>query len=147
MKEYYADLSAMKLLQVLISVITVILISASIFIFFRLKIIIWILVGIFIITAIIINFICLPVYFKTLKYTVTANQITIRQGIFLVREQSIKLQSVQFVQFITGLNGMFGLNFVILYVYGGSMMIFFMKKQDRQELTDFLQRKGIFHAP
>lgn len=147
MKEYYADFSAMKLLQIIIFLLTIIFILASIFIFFKLKIIMWICISIFIIIAIIINYICLPLYFKTLKYTVTANQITLRQGIFFVHEQSIKLQSVQFVQFITGFHGMFGLNFIILYVYGGSMMIFFMKKQDRQELTEFLQRKGIFHAP
>lgn len=147
MKEYYADLSAMKLLQILIFIITTILVISSVLIFYRWKFIMWILISIFIIIIIITNYICLPIYFKNLKYTITTNHISIRQGIFFQREQSIRLQSVQFVQLITGLNGMFGLNFIILYVYGGSMMIFFMKKQDFQEVTEFLQRKGIFHVP
>lgn len=147
MKEYYADLSAMKLLQILIFITAIILVIASALLFSRWKIIMWILISSFILIAVIISFLCLPLYFKALRCIVTANQITIRQGIFFLREQSIRLQSVQFVQLITGpFDGMLGLNFIILYVYGGSLMIFFMKKQDRQELTDFLQRKGVFHV-
>ncbi|MBR1530078.1 MAG: PH domain-containing protein [Oscillospiraceae bacterium] len=148
MKEYSADLSAMKLLQIMVCLLAAVLIFASAKFLYRWPLVMWILIGLFAVTAIILSFLCMPLYFSNLRCIVTANQVTVRTGMFFRREQSIRLQSVQFVQTITGpWNGILGLNFIILYVYGGSLMIFFLKKTDRQELTEFLERKGVFHAP
>ena len=148
LKEYSADLSAMKLLQIMVCLLAAVLIFASAKFLYRWPLVMWILIGLFAVTAIILSFLCMPLYFSNLRCIVTANQVTVRTGMFFRREQSIRLQSVQFVQTITGpWNGILGLNFIILYVYGGSLMIFFLKKTDRQELTEFLERKGVFHAP
>ena len=141
-------MSAMKLLQAAACLLAALLSAACGKFLFRWPLVMWILISVFVIIALIFSFVCLPFYFANLKCIVTANQVTIRTGIFFRREQSIRLQSVQFVQLITGpFDGIFGLNFVILYVYGGSMMILFLKKQDRHELTELLERKGVFHAP
>lgn len=148
MKEYSADLSAMKLLQITACLLSALIITAVAKFLHRWLVLMWSLIILFGVTAIIVSFLCMPLYFSNLKCIVTANQITIRTGIFFRREQSIRLQSVQFVQTITGpWDGILGLNFIILYVYGGSLMIFFLKKTDRLELAEFLERKGIFHAP
>jgi len=138
----------MKLLQITACLISALLSAVCARFLFPWPFIMWILIIIFIAVAVIFSFICLPFYFANLKCIVTANQVTIRTGVFFRREQSIRLQTVQFVQLITGpFDGAFGLNSIILYVYGGNMMILFLKKQDRQELTQFLERKGVFHAP
>lgn len=148
MKEYSADLSAMKLLQMIFCLLTALLISACAVCLHRWAVFMWILIILFAMTAVIICFLCMPLYFAKLKCIVTANQITVRTGIFFRREQSVRLQSIQFIQLITGpLDGILGMNFIILYVYGGSLMIFFLKNTDRHELIKFLERKGIFHAP
>ena len=148
MKEYSADLGAMKLLQITVCLLATLLIFASVKFLSRWAVIMWILTGLFALAAIVISFFCMPLYFSNLRCIVTSNQVTIRTGMFFRREQSIRLQSVQFVQTITGpWDGVLGMNFIILYVYGGSLMIFFLKKPDRQELTEFLERKGVFHAP
>jgi len=148
LKEYSADLGAMKLLQITVCLLAALLIFASVKFLSRWAVIMWILTGLFALAAIVISFFCMPLYFSNLRCIVTSNQVTIRTGMFFRREQSIRLQSVQFVQTITGpWDGVLGMNFIILYVYGGSLMIFFLKKPDRQELTEFLERKGVFHAP
>lgn len=148
MKEYSADLSAMKLLQMIVCFLAALLIFACAKFLFRWAVIMWILIVLFVVSAVILCFICMPLYFSHLRCIVTANQVTVCTGMFAHREQSIRLQSVQFVQLITGpLDGIFGLNFMILYVYGGSLMIFFLKKSDRRELVELLERKGVFHAP
>lgn len=148
MKEYSADLAAMKLLQITVCLSAVLLIWASMKFLSRWSVIMWSMSGIFAVTAIVVSFLCMPLYFSNLRCIVTASQVTIRTGMFFRREQSIRLQSVQFVQIITGpWDGVFGLNFIILYVYGGSLMIFFLKKSDRQEIIEFLERKGVFYAP
>ena len=148
MKEYSADLSAMKLLQIIVCLLALLLSIASVKFLSRWIFVMWGLVIVFSVTAAVLSFFCIPLYFSNLKCIVTANQVTIRTGMFFRREQSIRLQSVQFVQLITGpWDGILGLNFIILYVYGGSLMIFFLKKNDRRELTEFFERKGVFHAP
>ena len=148
MKEYSADLSAMKLLQIIVCLLAFLLSIASVKFLSRWIFVMWGLVILFSVTAAVLSFFCIPLYFSNLKCIVTANQVTIRTGMFFRREQSIRLQSVQFVQLITGpWDGILGLNFIILYFYGGRLMIFFLKKNDRRELTEFFERKGVFHAP
>ena len=148
LKEYTADLSAMKLLQILVCLVCTLLCLLCGKFLFRWAVLMWVIIAVLIAVTLSISFVCLPFYFSNLRYIITANQITVRTGIFFQQEQSIRLQSVQFIQLITGpWDGILGLNFIILYVYGGSMMIFFMKKKDRQELTDFLIQRGIFYAP
>lgn len=148
LKEYAADLSAMKLLQIAVCLLAAILIAACVWLLSRWTIVMWIVISILIVAAFVFSFLWMPMYFARLECIVTSNQITIRTGILLQREQSIRLQSVQYVQLITGpFDGMLGLNFILLYVYGGSMMIFFLSQQSRKELVDFLQRKGVFHVP
>ncbi|MBR4319790.1 MAG: PH domain-containing protein [Oscillospiraceae bacterium] len=148
MKEYSADMSAMKLLQIIACLLAALLIGLSARFLYRWVILMWSFIILFAVTAVLLSFFCMPLYFSNLKCIVTANQVTIRTGMFFRQEQSIRLQSVQFVQTITGpWDGILGLNFVILYVYGGSLMIFFLKKADRLEFTEFLERKGVFHAP
>ncbi|MBE6875449.1 MAG: PH domain-containing protein [Ruminococcus sp.] len=148
LKEYSADLSAMKLLQVIVCLLASLLIFASTKFLSRWAVIMWALIIVFVLTAVVLSFFCMPLYFSNLRCIVTSSQVTVRTGMFFQREQSIRLQSVQFVQLITGpWDGLLGLNFMILYVYGGSLMIFFLKKSDRCELTEFLERKGVFHAP
>ena len=54
---------------------------------------------------------------------------------------------MQFVQTITGpFDGIFGMNFIVLYVYGGQLTIPFLHKRDRQELTMLLEERGVFHV-
>ncbi len=148
MKEYSADMSAMKLLQIIVCLLALLLSIASAKFLSRWLFVMWGLVILFSVAAVVLSFFCIPLYFSNLKCIVTANQVTVRTGIFFRREQSIRLQSVQFIQLVTGpWDGILGLNFIILYVYGGSLMIFFLKKNDRRELTEFFERKGVFHAP
>ena len=69
-------------------------------------------------------------------------------GIFFKRKQSVRLDRVQFVQVITGaFDGILGLNFIILHVYGGQLMMMFLNKNDRNEITALLQQKGVYYAP
>ncbi len=148
MKEFFPDYSALKLLQIIICSLAGILIFLSVLFLHPWKMIMWCFVGSFLLIAFVISFFCLPIYFSNLRYILTSSQVTVCSGIFFRREQSIPLQSVQFAQLITGpWDGIFGLNFMILYVYGGSLMMFFLKNSDRRELTEILERKGIFHAP
>lgn len=148
-RNYYADQTALRLLQIIIFILTSLLSALCLLCYHRLDLTLFlILMLLFLSTGMLLNLFFLPVYFKNLYYHITPEQIAIHRGILFQREQSIRLQSVQFVQIITGWHdGSSGLNFMILYVYGGSLLLAFMNRDDRRELTEFLEQRGIFHAP
>ncbi len=152
MKQYTADRSAIRLLQMAVLALDALVIIAAwlsgmtdsrLF-----SISMWTAAGICTAAALLVCLLYLPLYFRNLECAVTQAQITVRSGILFKRERSVRLQTVQFVQIITGPgDGIWGMNFILLHVYGGRLLLPFLARQDRQALTEFLRTKGVFHAP
>ena len=148
MKTYHADTGALQLLQILICTLSAVLdVLAGIFLN-SFPIVMWAITILFTLTAVLSSFFILPLFFKNFCCIVTDSKITVSIGIFFKRKQSVRLDRVQFVQVITGaFDGILGLNFIILHVYGGQLMMLFLNKNDRNEITALLQQKGVFYAP
>lgn len=148
MKTYSADRAALGVFQASLLLLTVLLCIACGVLLASLPKLMWLLQGIFILLFVAFGWVYLPLYFSRLQCLVTPSQITVRRGFFLRREQSIRLQTVQFVRLLTGPgDGSRGMNFLTLHVYGGRLHILFLSRQDRQELTEFLRKRGVYHAP
>ena len=146
-KEYHADRGALHLLQILISLAGAGLCAAATYFLRRWAWIMWIVVGVFTGTAFILSLICLPLFFARLHCYASEEKVTVIAGVLFLRQQSIRLDRVQFIQTVTGpFDGNLGLNFIILYVYGGQLTIPFLSKSDRYELVGLLERGGVFHA-
>ncbi len=146
MTVYHADPAAAWLLQLMLLGLSLLLFAAAIC-FLHHSPLLMLCIGI---TAIVFlaGSICIFLYIRSLRCIVSTSQITVQHGIFLRREQSVLLRSVQFVRIIHGpFNGAWGLNFIILHMYGGMLGIAFLSRHDRLVLTDFLRQKGVFHAP
>lgn len=147
MKEYRADAGALHLLQVIISLLGAGIALTAWRFLSRWLIVMWIVIGIFAGSAALLSLVCLPLFFRQQRCLASSAKITLRTGILFLREQSIRLDRVQFVQTITGpFDGMLGLNFIILYVYGGQLTLPFLSRRDRNELTALLEQRGVFHA-
>ena len=147
MKEYRADHGALHLLQILICLAGTGLSAAATQLLSRWSWILWTVVGVFSGTAFVLSLICLPLFFARLRCYASEEKLTVIAGILFLREQSIRLDRVQFIQTVTGpFDGILGLNFIILYVYGGQLTIPFLSKNDRYELVGILERGGVFHA-
>ena len=147
MKEYRADHGALHLLQILICLAGTGLSAAAMQFLSRWSWILWTVVGMFSGTAFVLSLICLPLFFARLRCYASEEKLTVIAGILFLREQSIRLDRVQFIQTVTGpFDGILGLNFIILYVYGGQLTIPFLSKSDRYELVGLLERGGVFHA-
>ena len=147
MKEYRADRGAMHLLQILISLAGAGFCAAATYFLRRWAWIMWSVVGVFAGAALILSIICLPLFFRRLRCFASEEKLTVIAGILFLRQQSIRLDRVQFIQTVTGpFDGILGLNFIILYVYGGQLTIPFLSKSDRYELVGLLERGGVFHA-
>lgn len=148
MQEYRADTAALRLIQVILCLLAAGLSAAAAQFLSPWAILMWIVIAVFVGIAVIVSFLLLPLLFRRLRCVTTSSRVSVRSGILLQREQSIRLNTVQFVQIISGpFDGKCGLNFVILHVYGGSLAVLFLSKEEREEFTAFLIRKGVFHAP
>ena len=85
--------------------------------------------------SLLITLIYLPLFFSTIVYTVSDTEITCSSGVFIKYHQSVKIRSVQYTTTIsTPLSGITGLNFLIFFVYGGRMQLYFLSKRDLSEI-------------
>ena len=147
MKIYRADPGGMQLLQIAVCLAGAALSLAAFWFLRRWLLVMWILIGIFAGTALLASVLCLPLYFRRLRIYASPAKLTVRTGILFVHEQSIRLDRVQFVQTVTGpFDGILGLNFFVLYVYGGQLTVPFLSRHDRMELAVLLEQRGVFHA-
>lgn len=147
MKEYRADIGALQLLQISICLLGTGLSFAAGYFLHAWPHIMWSVVGVFAGAAVLMSFLCLPLFFRRLRCMASPSKISLHAGILFLREQSIRLDRVQFVQTITGpFDGILGMNFIVLYVYGGQLTIPFLNRSDRRELTALLEQRGVFHA-
>ncbi len=148
MTTYHADHRAIRLLQLILIITAGLLSLAAKHFLSAYPTQMYIICTVILSIAILFGFLCLPLYLHSIRCIVTGAQITLRSGILIKQEQSIRLQNIQFVRIVHGPgNGAYGLNFIILHLYGGKLILPFLSRKDRMELTDFLRKKGVFHAP
>ena len=148
MKDYHTDPAAAYVLQILLLLFAGIL-CFLLFLFLRgfpvLRLVCCIAV---LLCAVLFGGLLFPLWLHSVRCIVSEGRITVKSGIFLRQERSVTLHSVQFAESIHGpLHGRWGMNFILLHVCGGRLVLPFLGSKDRQEITDFLQKKGVFHAP
>lgn len=98
--------------------------------------------------AILFSCILAPLGLQSVSCIITSGQITLKTGIFLHREQSVRYDSIQFVQVIRGpFDGKWGMNFILLHLCGGRLLLPFLRQKDCKALLKLLRNKGVFHAP
>lgn len=148
MNTYRADPNAAHVLQILLLLLTGLFCLAAWLFLRRYRILLLCLCGGAVLAAVLIGCILFPLALRQIRCIVSSGQITVKSGIFLHREQSVSIRTIQFVQVIQGpLDGKWGLNFIILHVCGGRLLLPFLRQGDRAEVTEFLRHKGVFHAP
>ena len=65
--------------------------------------------------------------------------ITKKSGVFFKVEQTVKFSSIQYLNIITSpFSKITGLNFIILNVYGGKMLLLFLRHSDSREILKYI---------
>ena len=146
-KDCRADWGALHLLQLLICLAALLLCAAATFFLHYWEGIMWAVITVFAGVALVLSLLCLPLFFARMHFYATDEKLTVIAGILFLRAQSIRLDRVQFIQTVTGpFDGALGMNFIILYVYGGQLTVPFLNRTDRIELVHLLEQGGVFHA-
>lgn len=136
MKRFKPDKNALLTLRLLIVFASVLLMVAV-----RIYIPINVIVGIIAVAVgtadIFLDFIYLPLFFKSLSYESTKDKITRHGGVIFKSHKSVRYATVQYTAVITMPFSQYtGLNFVILFVYGGQLPLLFLKEEDALEILE-----------
>ncbi|MBR4628116.1 MAG: PH domain-containing protein [Ruminococcus sp.] len=135
MRHYRPDRHGLTTLRVLLLVLSAVLIlTVNYFVPSRT---VSLVIDIFIASvSLIAVLIYLPLYFSSLRYTVTDTEIISDSGVILRFHQAVKITSVQYTAVISSpFSRLTGLNFVLLFVYGGQMNLMFLKYDDMLEIS------------
>lgn len=141
MTQYKPCRKCLGVLTLMIILVTLTLIALSSYFFSFIPMFMKILNIIFIAAALFLTLIYLPVYFKNLCYYVSDEKITKTSGFFFVKTQTIMLDSIQYTTSVTTMfSEKTGLNFFLLYAYGGIMIVTFLNDNDYNLLNCRLRK-------
>lgn len=134
MNSFKPERNALTTLRVLILAVSAVLVIAV-----RIYVPLDIVVMIFAVAVVLIDiftvFVYLPMYFRSLSYEMTDEKIIRHSGVFMKVHQSVRYSTVQYSTVVsTPFSDKTGLNFVILFVYGGSLRLLFLSKDDAMRI-------------
>lgn len=151
MKKYYADRKSLKFLRaatfLLIACIIIVLKYLLIYLegrfpdYFALpkisvpEIIAWALVILLVTAYVIFLMIILPLWYRSVSYMVSSEEIIIRSGVFVRNTVCIKTSAVQYTTAVSlPLAKYTGFNFLFINAYGGRLLCYFLSSADMEEI-------------
>lgn len=146
MKQYTPDKSSLTVLRAA-AALSALLLMILTRIFIKIRILMLILTALFAGAALFLMFAYLPMYFNSLSYSADEIEIKKCSGVFFRTKQSIKYTSIQYCTAVTTpFSAYTGLNFIIFYVYGGRLILLFLKSPDIPEIlkmsgTNYIDRE------
>ncbi len=157
MKKYYADKNSLKFLRVMtFLIISGIIIALNYLLeylenrfpdYFSLpkvtvpEIIIWAVVILLLTAYVVFLMIILPLWYRSVSYTVSSDEIIIKSGIFVKNTCYIKMSSVQYTTAISMPFAQYtSFNFLIISAYGGRLVCFFLSSSDMAEISRKIQQ-------
>lgn len=148
MKQYTADRHAQYTLQIAVPLAAAILILlAWYFLPFLPQWLLWTISIVLAAVAVVAAVCFLPLWFSTVSYTISDTHITKRCGIIFAQEQIMRTQALQYSTIIQApFSEKNGMNFIPLHAYGGTIYLAFLRKQDAEEIQQFLQHTVYQHA-
>lgn len=136
MKHYYADKTCLNILKILILSVTFILLAVTVYFLSFIPIVMILLCIIFLAAGFFTAIIYLPIYFKNLNYYVSNDRIIKESGFYFKKKQIIRIDKIQFTTSVsTHFSKLTGLNFIVLYAYGGMMTVMFLSDHDFAEFN------------
>lgn len=136
MKHYYADKTCLNILKILILSVTFIPLAVTVYFLSFIPIVMILLCIIFLAAGFFTAIIYLPIYFKNLNYYVSNDRIIKESGFYFKKKQIIRIDKIQFTTSVsTPFSKLTGLNFIVLYAYGGMMTVMFLSDHDFAEFN------------
>lgn len=143
MKNYLPDKNCLMTLRIIITFLSFILIIAVRY-FITVKILVILISTIIGAAAFFIMFAYLPLFMKSIRYTVTETEIIKSSGVIMRFHQSVHYSSIQYINIITTPFSQYtGLNFIVCFVYGGQLRLMFLNHKDAREILKLMEREEV----
>ena len=85
--------------------------------------------------------IILPLWYRSVSYTLSADEIIIRSGVFFNNTTYVKMSSVQYITTISmPLSRYTSFNFLLINAYGGGLIMMFLSHSDMEEIYKKIQQ-------
>ena len=157
MKKYYADKKSLKFLRVTtFFIISGIIIGLKYLLdyleirfpdYFSLpkitvpEIIIWAVVILLVTAYVVFLMIILPLWYRSVSYSVSSDEIIMKSGIFVKNTCYIKMSAVQYTTAISMPFSQYtSFNFLLISAYGGRLICSFLSSSDVAEITKKIQQ-------
>ena len=136
MNHFYEDKTCINILKILILSVTFILLAVTVYFLSFIPIVMILLCIIFLAAGFFTAIIYLPIYFKNLNYYVSNDRIIKESGFYFKKKQIIRIDKIQFTTSVsTPFSKLTGLNFIVLYAYGGMRTVMFLSDHDFAEFN------------
>lgn len=157
MKKYYADKKSLKFLRATTFLIIACIIIALKYLLYYLEehfpayfslpkitvpeIIIWAVIILLVTAYVVFLMIILPLWYRSVSYSVSAEEIVIRSGIFVKNTSCIKMSAVQYTTAVSmPLSKYTSFNFLFINAYGGRLVCPFLSSLDMEEIAKKIQQ-------
>ncbi len=156
MKKYYADKKSLKFLRVVTFFIIVCIIIALKYLLYFLEarypdyfaiakftvpeIIIWIFIGLLVTAYVVFLMIILPLWYRSVSYTLSSDEIVLRSGVFFHNTIYVKMSAVQYITTVSmPFSKHTSFNFLLINAYGGRLVMMFLSHSDMEEIYKKIQ--------
>ena len=156
MKKYYADRKSLKFLRAATLLLIVCIIIGLKYLLYYLQehfpayfslpkitvpeIIIWAVIILLVTAYVIFLMIILPLWYRSVSYSVSADEIILHSGIFFKNTSYIKMSAVQYTTSISmPLSSYTSFNFLLINAYGGRLVCCFLSVSDMEEISKKIQ--------
>lgn len=96
-----------------------------------------------IVVAIVLDCVYIPIYFRNLRYETDGERITKHSGVIFHMSRTAEFSAVRYTTTVTTpFSGYTGLNFAILFMYGGRLRLMFLSRRDMQDIIDLASERG-----
>ncbi len=156
MKKYYMDRRSLNFLRVFTFLIIICIIIGLKYLLYYLEgrypeyfepvkitvpeIIVWIFVILLVTAYVVFLMIILPLWYRSVSYTVSADEIVLRSGVFFKNTTYLKMSSVQYTATVSmPLSTYTSFNFLLINAYGGRLAMMFLSRSDMEEIHKKIQ--------
>ena len=157
MKKYYADKKSLNVLRVITFVIIIGIIIGLKYLLYYFErrypdyflparftvpeVIVWIVIALLVTAYVVFLLIILPLWYRSVCFTVSADEIVLRSGVIFRNISYIKMSSVQYTTTICmPFSKHTSFNFLLINAYGGRLILMFLSYSDLTEIDKKIQQ-------
>ena len=144
--KYYSDKTSLKILSVINTLIMICIITVIKYLLYYIsenfsafETAAEIVAAILIIAYAFFSFVILPLWHRSLCYTILADEMILRSGVIFKNSIHVKISAIQYTTVVKcPVSSKINFNFLLMHVYGGRLVLMFLSLQNLAEINKII---------